>query len=756
MKGIPLRRRLFLLTAAGILPLALMAGIGLSALKQHQDAQAERVGRELARSVANAIDSELRSSIAVLETFATTPALENDDLAGFLARARRVIGPKPEWAAIVLSDTAGTPLVDTRFDHGRALPPLADGVSFDRVVSARAPVVGNLARHSQEDWLFAVRVPVLRAGAMRYVVTGLIRPEAIHGVLTRHQVPADWVISIVDTNGLRVARSRAHLENLGGRLSESVHAVVNGGGSEGFGIAYSLEGERIFTPFSRLVSTGWTAVLGIPTALVDAAAYRSLAVYGGGVLLSIALGTLGALWVARSIVRPISDLGAAADAMGRREPPRPPETAIQEIRQVGAALKSAAEALTRGEQEREELLQMERRARETAETADRAKDEFLAVLSHELRTPLNAVYGWARMLQTGQVRDPALVARAMDAIVRNADVQVRLIDELLDLARITSGKMRLDLRQVAMTGVLQGALDAVRPASVAKAINIRTILDPDTGAVAGDAGRLQQVVWNLLMNAIKFTPPGGEVQLRLQRVSSHLQIVVSDTGQGIAPEMLPHVFERFRQADSSSTRPHGGLGLGLALVKHIVELHGGTAVAESAGVGQGATFIVTLPIGAADFPVESAPRVQASSREADALGNIVRLDGLTVLLADDDGDALALAESILTGAGAEVRSCLSAAAALDLLREWRPDMLVSDLEMPGEDGFSLIRKVRELAADEGGDTPAVALTAYGRPQDRLRSLAVGFNMHVPKPVDPGELTAIIASVARQPVPPRAS
>jgi signal transduction histidine kinase/ActR/RegA family two-component response regulator len=725
-----------------------MAGIGLYVLKRQHDAQTERVGLELARSVANAIESELRSLIAVLETLATTPELDSNELDDFRERARRVIDLRRDWAAIVLAERGGTPLLDTRFAQGSALPPVAERESFDRVVRTRVPAIGNLTRHSHNGWLFAVRAPVLRGGTVRYVVTALVKPEAIRDVLIRQQVPADWVISVVSANGLRVARSRAHAENLGGRLSETVQRVVDGGGQDGFGLAYALEGERIFTPYSRLESSGWIAVLGIPTALVDAAAYRSLAVYGGGVLLSIALGTVGAWWVARSVTKPIANLRAAAEALGRRETPQPPDTAVQELREVGAALKTAAEALARGEAERENLLRKERQARETAESADRAKDEFMTVLSHELRTPLNAVYGWARMLQAGQIHDEALVARAQDAIVRNADVQVQLIDDLLDLSRITSGKMRLDVRLVLIPGILWGALDAVRPAADAKTIRIQTAFDPDVGPVAGDPARLQQIVWNLLMNAVKFTPPGGQVQLRLQRMHSHVQIVVSDTGQGISPHMRAHIFERFRQADSSSTRAHGGLGLGLALVKHLVELHGGTVTAESPGVGLGATFIVTLPLAITDGRAEAVPRgpVDPGTREGPC--HIVRLDGLHVLVADDDGDALALAETILAGAGADVRTCLSAPDALDLLRQWRPDVLVSDIEMPGEDGYSLIRKVRGLAPDEGGATPAIALTAYGRPQDRLRSLTTGFNMHVPKPVDPGELTAIIASIAR--------
>jgi signal transduction histidine kinase/ActR/RegA family two-component response regulator len=756
MNGVPLRRRLVLLAAAGSLPLAVTAGFGLGALARQQQEQARRVGLELARSVATAIDSELGSSISVLESLATTPTLDDDDVVEFRERARRVLALRPEWVAITLIDSEGWPVVDTRFPAGGALPPLAERTSFESVLRERAPAVGSLARGPEGGWLFAVRAPVLRGGELRYVVTALVKPSEVFSVLQRQRVPDDWVISIVDANGRRVARSRAHEENLGGRLSESVQVVVGQGGGEGFGLAYTLEGQRIYTPYSRLAACDWIAVLGIPTALVDGAIYRSMAVYGGGVLLSLILGTLAALWVARSINRPIADLRAAAQALGRKEPLRSPETNIQEIRQVSAALAGAAEELGRAEAERDDLLRKERHAREVAETADRAKEEFMAVLSHELRTPLNAVYGWARILQDGHLSDEAAVSRAMDAIVRNADIQVQLIDDLLDISRITSGKMRLDVRTVELEKVLSGALDAVRPAADAKGIRIQTVLDPRALPVMGDSARLQQVAWNLLINAVKFTPRGGHVQLLLQRVESHMEIVVSDTGEGIAPEMLPHVFERFRQADSSTTRRHGGLGLGLSLVRHLVELHGGSVKAHSGGPGRGATFVVTLPVAIAEVPPEPAARPQASAAPVDSLAGVARLDGLRVLVVDDDDEAVSLARAILGGAGAEVRACLSAPEALELLRHWLPDVLVSDIEMPGEDGYSLIRKVRALVEDEGGRTPAVALTAYGRTQDRTRSLAAGFSMHVPKPVDPGELTTIVASVAGGPRQPRAS
>ena len=746
MATTPLRRRLFALTAAGILPLAVMAGISLYALQRQQREQVERVGVELARSVANAVDAELRSSVAILETLATTPTLDRTDLAAFRERAARVLADRPGWSGLVLSDLSGGPLMDTRVGPEIALSPLADPESFDRTLKTRRPVIGALKQHPQGGWLFAVRVPVVRDGLMRYVLTALITPHVIREVLTRQQLPGDWVISIVDAHGLRVARSRAHEETVGGRLSESGQQVLSRGGSEGSGISYTLEGERIFTTFSRLAASGWAAVLGLPTARAEAAAVGALTLYGGGILLSLGLGTLAAIWVARTITGPIAQLRAAAEIVGRRRIPKPPETSIQEIREVGAALNAAALDLARGEAERDDLLRKERRAREAAESADRAKDEFMAVLSHELRTPLNAVYGWAKMLQSGQIRDDALAEHAKNAIVRNADVQMQLVDDLLDLSRITTGKLRLETRRLQLPVVLAEAIDAVRPAAEAKGIRIDSTIDDAVPPILGDSARLQQILWNVLMNAVKFTPAGGRVHVELRRASSDLEIIISDTGEGIDADVLPHVFERFRQGDSSSTRPHSGLGIGLALVKHLVELHGGTVHARSAGKDQGATVTITLPAAPADSPAVPEDAAQDTAPVIPH-ATVARLDGLRVIVADDDPEGLMLAETILTRAGADVRTCRSAAEALGLLLEWRPDVLVSDIEMPGEDGYALIRQVRALPAGSGGMTPAIALTAYGRSQDRLRSVSAGFNMHVPKPVDPGELTAIVASVA---------
>src|SRR5215510_1602718 len=382
-------------------------------------------------------------------------------------------------------------------------------------------------------------------------------------------------------------------------------------------------------------------------------------------------------------------------------------------------------------------------ARAQAESANRTKDVFLAVLSHELRTPMNAVYGWARMLQMGQI-DEAATPRAFEAIVRNSHVQLQLIDDLLDMSRIMSGKMRLDIRPVDLPRVLEAALDAVRPTAEAKGLRLQPLIDPNAGPLNGDPDRLQQIVWNLLMNAIKFTPKGGRIQVTLQRVNSHLEIVVSDTGVGINRELLPFIFDRFRQGDSSSTRTQGGLGIGLALVRHLTELHGGTVTGESTGEGQGATFRVKLPLAAA--------RVEASGVHPTALAPIQpyrgpSLRGVRVLVVDDDPDALDLIATILRRAEADAMPCSSPREALALLHSWKPHVLLSDIEMPGEDGYSLIRKVRALGEAEASRIPAVALTAYGRPEDRVRSLSAGYSMHVPKPVDPVELSVIVANLA---------
>ncbi|NTU80474.1 MAG: PAS domain-containing protein, partial [Chloroflexales bacterium] len=368
------------------------------------------------------------------------------------------------------------------------------------------------------------------------------------------------------------------------------------------------------------------------------------------------------------------------------------------------------------------------------------KDEFLATVSHELRTPLTAILGYAQLLQR-RTHDAAYVTRTVPKLLESAKTQAALIEDLLDVSRIVSGKLRIAPTPIELIDVIHAALDTVRPAVEAKGLELQVVLDPAASAVVGDANRLQQVVWNLLANAAKFTPPGGRIAVQLAVAGRQAELSVRDTGQGISPAFLPEVFAPFRQADSSSQRAHGGLGLGLAIVRHLVELHGGTVGVTSAGVGQGATFTVRLPL-VAEGEV-SALATAPSRAAATTDGEPFPLAGLRVVVVDDQPAILELLGEILTSEGASIRACTTAAEALALVRAWRPDVLVSDIAMPQADGYWLIQQVRALGPAEGGLVPAVALTAYVRLEDRLQVLAAGFQQYVSKPVDPTELRAVI-------------
>jgi PAS domain S-box-containing protein len=399
----------------------------------------------------------------------------------------------------------------------------------------------------------------------------------------------------------------------------------------------------------------------------------------------------------------------------------------------------------RAEEERARLLESERAARRQAEEASRLKDEFLATVSHELRTPLNSISGWAGLLRGGAVSGEQ-TERALETIERSARSQNQLINDLLDVSRIITGKMRLDVGPVRLGSVIEAAVESVRPSAEAKEIRLGALLDPAAGMISGDAERLQQVVWNLLSNAIKFTQKGGRVQVRLERVDSHVEITVADNGQGIKPEFLPHVFDRFRQEEGGTGRQHGGLGLGLAIVRHLVELHGGTVRVDSAGLNQGAIFTVALPI----IPIRMAEpngKREAGYDRAAALEKLPSIGGARVLLVDDDADGRELVEAMLAQGGAETRTAGSVAEALAMLDEWRPDALISDIGMPGEDGYVLIEKLRALERERGGGRlMAIALTAYARFEDRLRALSAGYQSHVTKPVDTAELLTVVASL----------
>lgn len=406
------------------------------------------------------------------------------------------------------------------------------------------------------------------------------------------------------------------------------------------------------------------------------------------------------------------------------------------------------------EEERIRLIAEAENARETAEAANRAKDEFIAQVTHDLRSPLNAILGWTRVLRSRSVSSQ-VTADALATIEQSAEKQKRLIEDLLDVSRIATGKLRLDVQPVSLAAVINSAMEVMHPACQAKEISCQVEVTTDADAITGDPTRLEQVIWNLVSNAVKFTPGGGRVIVRLERADPYVQIVVSDTGPGIQPEHLPHIFNRYWQPSNSGKRTTGGLGLGLSLARHIVELHGGTIYAESEGEGKGTKFFVSLPYRAvrlnsgnlsAQPPGAMPAAAKANSQKSQLVSTT--LSGLLALVVDDEQDARELVAAILRQHGAEVMTAAGMEEALQLIKIALrlPDVLVSDISMPGHDGYALIRKLRALPANEGGEIPAIALTAYGRSEDRVHVLSAGFQMHVPKPVEPAELALITASL----------
>jgi signal transduction histidine kinase/ActR/RegA family two-component response regulator len=761
-----LRSHLLILVLGAVLPvLAFSAVMAVMFWRQQRDAFEKRY-LERVRAMSIALDRELQAHIRMLQVLSHSAYLGANDLRGFYEQTRRVQADQSDWSTVALMDDRGQQLFNLQRPFGSTLPTSAlDPALLARVATTGRPAVSPLVKGAVSGtYITAIIVSVGAGdGAMRLLVVGIEAPTWLR-FLSSIPVISGATMTLLDENGIVIARTLYPDRWVGQRVSPVLYAKAR----ETPEAAYrniGLEGQWFYTAHSRSTVSGWTVATGVPVADVERELRGSTITMTTGAALMALLAVALAIVFGRRIARPVSALAGAAAALERGDQPPPisTTTAIAEVAEVTHAFDDAArrlrarEALLRASEaesarlaaERARLLDNERAAREDAEMANRLKDEFLATLSHELRTPLTAVLGWARMLRLGHA-DEQSMERGLASIERNAAAQARLVDDLLDVSRIVSGKMRLDVRVVDLPAVVESAVEAVRPAASAKQIRLQTSLDPLAGPVVGDPDRLQQVVWNLVSNSVKFTPRAGEVWVRLTRGDSHVEIAVSDTGQGMAPEVVPHVFERFRQADSSSTRAHGGLGLGLALVKHLVELHGGSVFAQSTGPGQGATFSVRLPIrvDAERLPAADVPRRagEATAPNVSANGSLERV---RLLCVDDEVDTLELFTQILADTGAEIVTATSVAEAMAQFAQRRPDVLVCDIEMPGEDGYSLVRRVRGLAAEDGGGVPAVAVTAYGRAEDRARLLAAGYDGYIAKPVEPGELVAVVVALAQR-------
>jgi len=727
-----LRRHLVILVALTILPLLVFTTWTVLEMHREERARAERALTDTARALSLAVDGEIAAIVAALESLATSRDLDSGNLRAFHAQASALQARHAGWTTIALTEAGGADVLNVRRPLGAPLPPIGgDPEDLRQVVTTGRPVVSDaFVGPLSGQWVIAIRVPVVKDAQVRFVLTAMVHTRELRDVLLGQRLRSTWIGTILDRKRVIIARTRGEEQFVGQPASEPLLAA-SARASEGWYRGLTKEGTSTYSAFSRSPRTGLTVALGVPAALIEAPLGRSLWRIAGSGVLVLALGVAVAIFFARRIAGPITALSVAAQEIGRGAVPQPAPSAITEVHDLRQAMTEAARLVM-------DERQSQRAARAEAEAANTLKDEFLATLSHELRTPLNAVLGWSRMLKTGSL-DGATAQRAVDVIERNANAQLQLIEDLLDVSRIVTGKLRLDVKAVALASVIEAAVDTLRPAAEAKSIRLQPVVDQRAGPVSGDPDRLQQIVWNLLSNAVKFTPRGGRVQIRLERVHSHVEIVVTDTGKGITLDMLPHVFDRFRQADGSSQRAAGGLGIGLALVKSLVELHGGSVQAASAGLDQGATFTVKLPL---MLHAEPSDRVEAAG-PGHRVQSMAALDGISLLVLDDDTDALELFATVLRQAGAEVRVARSVREAIGLLQVWEPDVIVSDIEMPEENGYAFIRRLRGGEVPNGERIPAVAVTAYGGVSERIKIVSAGFDSYVAKPAEPDELAAIV-------------
>ena len=901
MPSVGLRRRLLLVGAAGVLPLAVACGIALFVLADHQKQRASQSGIEVTRALSIAVGGALQRSLAALQALAVDPRARAGDLTHHRELLERAVATRPDWGEIIVHDAQGRMLMNTSIPAGEPLPGTVETASLEEILRTGRPVVGRLRRGSRGTWRFPVRVPVLDGGRVRYVLTAVVDPDAFAALLQRQRLPQDWVVSIFDTGGLRVARSRRHPDFLGAEAAPTVKKLIESGGSEGAGIAHALEGDRIYTAYTRSPATGWTVAIGIPPAVVESAAVDSLLLYGGGTLVSVGLGILAAVLLSRRIMAPMAALSAAARALGRRQPLQLPVTDIREIRDVGDSLVAAAGDRDRAEAEREALLVRERQARAAAEAlaavartintldlgaalqnitesagallqaqvatlfrldphtgslvliagggprgttpnrdvvvprgtglvglavqarravvsgdllsdprivyppdmrarvesglhsvglavplmaqgritgalfvgalpgrvfaeddvrlastfadqaavaianaelfeemqgANRAKDEFLAMLGHELRNPLNAI-GSAVSLLGIENGKPEMADRARAVINRQVQHLARLVEDLLDVSRVTSGKVVLMREPTDLAELATSTIANWRAAG--RFARHRVALEAAPVWVDADPTRLEQMLGNLLANALKYTPSGGAITVRVGAEDGRAVLEVEDSGAGIPPDLLGKIFDLFVQGERTLDRAQGGLGIGLTLTRALVDMHGGTVEARSAGAGagRGATFTIRLP----RIPPPASPvRAPAPSPATRAPKRI--------LIIEDNADAREMLRAQLERDGHEVHAAADGPAGLEAAAAARPDVVLIDIGLPGLDGYDVARRIR--ASPWGKSMLLVALTGYGQADDRRNALEAGCDLHVTKPVMPDRLAEIIAL---RPTPP---
>ncbi|HZY19055.1 MAG TPA: ATP-binding protein [Ramlibacter sp.] len=713
-----LRQLLLRLAALGLVPMSLMAAWAIWEAVQGQQAQLERSTFELSRALASAVESEIDWTFRSLATAGRSPRLLAGDLPAFYEQMKGEVAARPEWSGVVLVDAQGRVLFKTAFPFGAADARVVDPRSLEAVLSTRRPAVGAVLPGQVEGAAFPVRWPVEVDGKLAYVLTAAVKPDRILDVVRKQQVPGSWVVSVFDGSGRRVARSKNQNSTLGGSAHPSVARLIESNGDGGTGKTSSLEGDQLLTSFTRLKPHGWTVVVGAPVEEAHRALARSLAWYLAGVLGSILICALLAYRLSAGIARAISRIRDAAVQIGDGRSTHVPRSRIVELDELSQALRAASERLSDSSASMRDAL-----AR--ADEAAQAKDQFLAVLGHELRNPLSPMVNVLHLLD---LKADATTARERKVLRRQVDHLRRLVDDLLDISRISRGKLQMDRGPVNVFTVIERCLEALQPAFEDRNRDLRVELPPAAVWVEGDETRLVQAVSNLLTNALRF---GGEAPtvLRVTPASREVQIEVRDRGIGIAADMLAHVFEPFYQSPQPLARSDGGLGLGLAIVRSVVELHGGRVTASSDGLGLGSVFNITLPT--IDAPQTSpANPVPAASRKSGR-----------ILVVDDNLDALQTVGDILQIAGYDVTITADPSEALRLLETFQPEIAILDIGMPGMDGYELARAARGNGIDWSGSL--VALSGYGRAVDKAKAAQAGFAAHLTKPAQPSELLLLV-------------
>jgi signal transduction histidine kinase len=722
---VKLRSYLTILTLATLVPVAIFAAIVGANLVDLQRQTFRRGAHDRVLAISTAIDVELRSSIDSLRALALAPTLSREDLRYFRSVASTLLAAQPDWININLALPDGQQVMNLMVPEGQPLPNIGalDG-SFERLVQTGEPVISDLAVGPVlKRWSFAVRVPVRADGRLKYVLSAGVKLDAIKRIIDSQELPPDWVGIVVDRNGRIVARNLNPGQTVGLLVSPSLREGLAREPS-GWFRGVTLEGTDVYTPYRRSPVTGWSFAMGIPAYAVNAASKRGVWFLAFWLAGAMAAALLLAHFMSRRISRPIASLASAVNAIGRgTEPHVPEEPRIEEIRLLASALRAAAKTA----REREDLVGREKKA---LQAADRAKDEFLAMLSHELRNPLAALSAAAHVLK---VADPAResATKARGVVERQSRHMARLIEDLLDVSRITMGKAALereilDLAQVA-SNVVQTWRSAGRLERARLSVEARPVW------VNADRVRIEQIVANLLDNSLKFTPAGQPITVSVRREGGDAVLEVADEGQGIAPDMVDRVFDLFTQGPLGPDRGKGGLGLGLALVRRLAELHGGSAFSASEGLGRGAVFTVRLPA------VDSFPEHPAATGDVKRPARPRR-----ILVIEDNDDARQMLRATLALGGHEVSEAHDGRSGIAAAIQARPHAVLIDIGLPDIDGYEVARRLRSSTID--GKVRLIAVTGYGQPEDERRALEAGFDAHLTKPVEPERLEELIAAL----------